>query len=54
YIFDVRTLEEAEALTRTDPAIQQDYLRMDLKLWYGSAALLTLNDLHPKLARKSI
>ncbi|WP_332913127.1 YciI family protein [Algoriphagus boritolerans] len=38
YIFDVQTLEEAKALTETDPAIKAGVLKMDLKEWYGSAA----------------
>ncbi|MDP3471428.1 MAG: YciI family protein, partial [Algoriphagus sp.] len=40
YIFDVQTLEEAKALTETDPAIIAGVLKMDLKEWYGSAALM--------------
>ncbi len=53
YIFDVSTIEEAEALTNTDPSTQQGLLRMELKPWYGSAALLQLNDLHTSIAKKS-
>lgn len=51
YIFDVRTLEEAEKLTQSDPAIQYGSLTMDLKPWYGSAALKRVNELHAKIAR---
>ncbi|MBT8196289.1 MAG: hypothetical protein KJO64_07665 [Bacteroidia bacterium] len=51
YIFDVQTIEEAEALTNTDPAIQQGSLIMELKPWYGSAALMQVNDIHSKLAK---
>jgi len=54
YIFDVRTVEEAEALTNTDPAIQAGSLVMELKPWYGSAALMSVNDLHGKLQKKGI
>jgi uncharacterized protein YciI len=53
YIFDVQTLDEAKALTETDPAIQAGVLKMDLKEWYGSAALLMLPEIYPKLAKKS-
>jgi uncharacterized protein YciI len=53
YIFDVQTIEEAKALTETDPAIQAGVLKMDLKEWYGSAALLLLKDLYPKVTKKS-
>lgn len=54
YIFDVQTLEEAKALTETDPAIKAGVLKMDLKEWYGSAALMMLPELYPKVAKTSI
>ncbi|MEO1438050.1 MAG: YciI family protein [Bacteroidota bacterium] len=54
YIFDVPTIEEAEALTNTDPAIQAGSLVMELKPWYGSAALMAVNDIHSTLQRQSI
>lgn len=53
YVFDVQTIEEAKTLTETDPAIQAGVLKMDLKEWYGSAALVLLNDLYPKVTKKS-
>jgi uncharacterized protein YciI len=53
YIFDVQTLEEAEALTRTDPAIQAGTLVMELHMWYGSAALLKLPEIYPLIQKKS-
>ncbi len=46
YIFDVSSVEEAEALTNTDPAIQAGTLRMELRPWYVSAALLKVNAIH--------
>ncbi|GAB4248041.1 MAG: hypothetical protein Kow0027_10220 [Saprospiraceae bacterium] len=49
YIFNVPTIEEARALTESDPAIQAGSLVMELKPWYGSAALVLVNDLHKKL-----
>jgi uncharacterized protein YciI len=54
YIFDVRTLEEAQALTATDPAIQAGRLEMELHPWYGSAALLKINEWHERLAKEKI
>ncbi len=54
YLFDVRTVAEAEALTRTDPAIQAGTLRMELREWYGSAALMKLNELHKQIAKENI
>ncbi|NRA50586.1 MAG: hypothetical protein HRU12_15750 [Phaeodactylibacter sp.] len=54
YVFDVRTVEEAEALTNTDPAIQAGTLRMELQPWYGSAALMKVNELHVQIAKINI
>lgn len=53
YIFAVETVEEAKALTETDPAIQAGSLVMELIPWYGSASLMELNALHPKGAKIS-
>lgn len=54
YIFDVKTVEEAAVLTNTDPAIRYGSLAMELKPWYGSAALKQLNTLHKRVARKEV
>jgi uncharacterized protein len=54
YIFDVQSIEEAKALTETDPAIQKGVLKMDLKEWYGSAALMMVNEIHGKIAKEGI
>ena len=54
YIFNVETIEDAEALTATHPAIQAGTLVMELHPWYGSAALVELSALHKKLAKKGI
>jgi uncharacterized protein YciI len=39
FILDVTTIEEAETLLQTDPAIKDKYLQPELYQWYGSAAL---------------
>jgi uncharacterized protein YciI len=51
YIFDVATVAEAEALTRTDPAIQAGQLVMELHPWYGSAALMMVNEVHSRIQK---
>ncbi|MCW5802238.1 MAG: hypothetical protein KIT31_07605 [Deltaproteobacteria bacterium] len=53
YIFDVPTLEEAAALTATDPAIAAGRLTMELRPWYGSAALREVGALHKRIEKKS-
>ena len=51
YVFDVPTIAEAEALTKTDPAIQAGQLVMELHPWYGSAALMMVNEIHGKIEK---
>ncbi|MDD3043870.1 MAG: YciI family protein [Candidatus Delongbacteria bacterium] len=54
YIFNVSSIEEAEELTNTDPAIIYGSLVMELKEWYGSAALMAINDIHKSIAEEEI
>jgi uncharacterized protein YciI len=51
YIFNVKTIEEARALTATDPAIKAGSLVMELKPWYGSAAMMEINAMHRRLKK---
>jgi uncharacterized protein YciI len=52
YIFNVKTIEEAQKLTETDPAVQAGRLTMELHPWYGSAALMEVYKIHQKLQTK--
>ena len=54
YIFNVESVEEAKALTETDPAIKAGSLIMELHPWYGSAALGFVNKYHDKISKKKI
>jgi uncharacterized protein len=54
YIFNVETVEEAKALTETDPAIKAGSLVMELHPFYCSAALVEIPNLHKKLEKKDI
>ncbi|MFT3747012.1 MAG: YciI family protein [Agriterribacter sp.] len=54
YIFNVTTIEEAKKLTETDPAIKAGVLEMELRPWYGSAALMETVNIHKRLEKKSI
>jgi uncharacterized protein YciI len=51
FVFNVTSVEEAKALTETDPAIQAGRLVMELHPWYGSAAIMEVNALHEKVAK---
>ncbi len=54
YIFNVKTVEEAEALTNSDPAIKAGRLEMELHPWYGSAAVKKINEIHKKIQKEGI
>ena len=54
YIFNVDSIEEAEKLTNTDPSIKAGVLKMELKEWYGSAALNALGEIHKSIQKKGI
>lgn len=54
YVFDVRTVEEARELTETDPAIQSGALEMELRPWYGSAALMQINEIHGQISKENL
>lgn len=54
YIFNVTSIDEARELTKTDPAIKAGSLIMELRPWYGSAALMGVNEVHQRIAKVSI
>src|SRR6056297_2682683 len=54
YIFNVKTIEEAQKLTETDPAIQKASLIMELHPWSGSAALIAIQEIHPTIEKKNV
>ena len=54
YIFAVESLEEAQRLTSTDPAIEAGRLTMELHPFYGSAALMQVNEIHQKISKIDI
>ncbi len=54
YIFAVESVSEAEELTNSDPAIQAGRLIMELHPWYGSAALMKVNEMHKQVAKEGI
>ncbi len=53
YLFDVKTVEEAQKLTETDPSIKEGYFKVEFIKWYGSAALMEVNGTHTKIAKKN-
>ena len=53
YIFNVSTLEDAQKLVDSDPAVKAGILTPDMTLWYGSAAMMLVNENHKKIQKKS-
>ncbi len=50
YIFNTASIEQAREWTETDPAIKAGSLVLELKPWYGSAAILAVNDIHNEIS----
>ena len=54
FIYNVTTIEEAKVLFESDPAVQAGRLVAEYHPWYGSAALMAVNDLHKKITKNKI
>ena len=54
YIFNVMTIEQARALVETDPAVTAGIFTAELTKYYGSAALLQVNDVHRSIQKTKI
>ena len=52
FIFAVPPIEEAKLLVTTDPVVAQGEMVPEFHKYYGSAALMLVNDAHPKVAQK--
>lgn len=52
FILNVSTIEEANALLTSDPAIKEKLLEAELFQWYGSAALPEYLKVHEKIEKK--
>ena len=49
FVFAVDGIDEARALTATDPVIANGEMVADYHAWYGSAATMLIPELHEKL-----
>jgi uncharacterized protein YciI len=52
FIMAVSDIEEAQALVATDPVVAQGEMIPEFHKYYGSAALMLVNDGHAKVAKK--
>ncbi|WP_413997714.1 YciI family protein [Flavobacterium sp. W1B] len=51
FIFNVKTVEEAQNLVATDPAVEAKIFDVELIPWYSSAALQEISKLHDRIAK---
>ena len=53
FIFNVATVEEAQKLVETDPAVKCGVLVADMTPWYGSASLMATPEIHKTIAKSN-
>jgi len=51
FVFAVSTVQEAKALTATDPVIVNGEMVAEYHPWYGSAAVMLVTETHARLER---
>lgn len=54
FILNVDSIEEAEALVQTDPAVEAGVFKYEMFKLYGSAALMKINDIHSTIQKTRI
>lgn len=52
FLFATDKVEQAQQWVATDPVIQQGEMVAEFHLWYGSAAVVLLPELHPQVVQK--
>jgi uncharacterized protein YciI len=53
FVFAVDSIDEAKALTATDPVVVNGEMVAEYHVLYGSAALMQVNDIHDRISRES-
>ncbi len=51
FIFNVTTIEEANELVASDPAVKANIFEAEMTLWYSSAVLQQVDELHQKITK---
>lgn len=51
FIFNCKTVAEAQKLVETDPAVQAKIFEVELTPWYSSAALMQVSKNHDKVTK---
>lgn len=52
FIFNVKTVAEAEVIGKTDPAVKAGLFSIEYHPWYASAALMEVVEIHKTLQKK--
>jgi uncharacterized protein YciI len=51
FIFNVKTVDEAQNLVETDPAVKAGIFVVEITPWYGSASLMATPEIHKKIVK---
>ena len=54
FVFATPDIEEARRLVATDPVVMKGEMVPEFHKYYGSAALMLVNDLHEKISKKKM
>jgi uncharacterized protein len=54
YIFNIDSVEEAQKIAESDPAIKAGSLVLEIHPWYGSASLMKINEIHKQISKIKI
>jgi len=54
FVFATPDIEEAKKLVATDPVVMKGEMVPEFHKYYGSAALMLMNDLHEKVSKKKM
>lgn len=53
FVLAVDEVDDAQELVSADPAVQAGLLTADFRPWYGSAALMKVNEIHRRITPES-
>ena len=54
YIFNIESVKEAQKIALSDPAVKAGSLILKIHLWYGSAGVMKVNEIHQQIAKIKI
>jgi len=54
FILNVKTIAEAKALVKTDPSVAAGIFTLEFTKYYGSAALMQVNEIHKQIQKTTL